>query len=163
MRVAIVHDWLYVLGGAERVLKELLACYPGADVFTLFDVLSSEERASIGYKKSKTSFLQRIPRIGKIHRALLPLMPLAIEQLDLTGYDLVISSSCAVAKGVITGPDQVHVAYVHSPMRYAWDLQHQYLNGSGGLKGLLARLLLHRIRTWDASSGLRPEIGRAHV
>jgi hypothetical protein len=75
MRVAIVHDWLYVLGGAERVLKELLACYPGADVFTLFDVLSAEERASIGFKKSKTSFLQRIPRIGKIHRALLPLMP----------------------------------------------------------------------------------------
>ena len=84
-------------------------------------------------------------------------MPLAIEQLDLSGYDLVISSSCAVAKGVITGPDQVHVAYVHSPMRYAWDLQHQYLAGSGGLKGLFARLLLHRIRTWDASSGLRPD------
>ena len=157
MRVAIVHDWLYVLGGAERVLKELLACYPGADVFTLFDVLTDEERATIGFKKSHTSFLQRIPRIGKIHRALLPLMPLAIEQLDLSGYDLVISSSCAVAKGVITGPDQVHVAYVHSPMRYAWDLQHQYLAGSGGLKGLFARLLLHRIRTWDASSGLRPD------
>ena len=157
MRVAIVHDWLYVLGGAERVLKELLACYPGADVFTLFDVLSDEDRAAIGFEKSRTSFLQRIPRIGKIHRALLPLMPLAIEQFDFSGYDLVISSSCAVAKGVITGPDQVHVAYVHSPMRYAWDLQHQYLSGSGRLKQLFARLLLHRIRTWDAISGLRPD------
>ncbi len=161
MRVAIVHDWLYVLGGAERVLKELLNCYPEADVFTIFDVLSDKERASIGFEKSRTSFLQRIPRIGKIHRALLPLMPLAIEQLDLSGYDLVISSSYAVAKGVITGPDQVHVAYVHSPMRYAWDLQHQYLSetsGLFGLKGILARLLLHRIRTWDAISGLRPDV-----
>ncbi len=157
MRVAIVHDWLYVLGGAERVLKELLACYPGADVFTLFDVLSDKDRATIGFEKSRTSFLQRIPRIGKIHRALLPLMPLAIEQFDFSSYDLVISSSCAVAKGVITGPDQVHVAYVHSPMRYAWDLQHQYLSGSGKLKQLFARLLLHRIRTWDAISGLRPD------
>ncbi len=160
MRVAIVHDWLYVLGGAERVLKELLKCYPQAQVFTLFDVLSDEQRALIGFEKSRTSFLQRVPGIGKIHRALLPLMPLAIEQLDLSGYDLVISSSYAVAKGVITGPDQVHVAYVHSPMRYAWDLQHQYLRESSGLlglKGLLARLMLHRIRTWDTASGLRPD------
>ncbi len=156
MRVAIVHDWLYVIGGAERVLKELLRLYPGADVFTLFDVLSGEERAFLGFEQSKTSFLQRIPRIGKIHRALLPLMPLAIEQLDLSGYDLVISSSCAVAKGVITGPDQLHIAYVHSPMRYAWDLQHQYLaenRGPFGLKAALARILLHRIRTWDAILG----------
>jgi len=161
MRVAIVHDWLYVIGGAERVLKELLRCYPGADVFTLFDVLSDEERAFIGFEKSRTSFLQRIPRIGKIHRALLPLMPLAIEQLDLSGYDLVISSSCAVAKGVITGPDQMHIAYVHSPMRYAWDLQHQYLSenrGPFGLKAALARILLHRIRTWDTVSGLRANV-----
>ena len=102
---------------------------------------------------------QHIPRIGKIHRSLLPLMPLAIELLDLSKYDLVISSSCAVAKGVITGPDQVHIAYIHSPMRYAWDLQHQYLSEAGGwfgLKRVLARVLLSRIRLWDASSGGRP-------
>jgi glycosyltransferase involved in cell wall biosynthesis len=159
MRVAIVHDWLYVIGGAERVLREILRCYPEADVFSLFDALTDEERAWIGFKKSKTSFLQRIPGIAKFHRAMLPVMPLAIEQLDLSGYDLVISSSYAVAKGVVTGPDQVHVAYIHSPMRYVWDLQHQYLhecNGLFGLKKVLARLLLHPIRLWDASSGLRP-------
>ena len=159
MRVAIVHDWLYVIGGAERVLKEMLRCYPGADVFTLFDVLSSEERAWIGFENSRTSFLQRIPRIGRIHRTLLPLMPFAIEQFNLSGYDLVISSSYAVAKGVITGPDQLHIAYIHSPMRYAWDLQHQYLSESAGVFGLkraLARIMLHRIRVWDTSSSLRP-------
>lgn len=160
MRVAIVHDWLYVLGGAERVLRELLRLYPNADVFTLFDALTEEERAWIGFKCSKTSFLQRIPRIAKVHRSLLPLMPFAIEQLDFSGYDLVISSSYAVAKGVITGPDQVHIAYVHTPMRYAWDLQHQYLSetdGGLGVKRNLARILLHRIRVWDTCSSQRPD------
>jgi glycosyltransferase involved in cell wall biosynthesis len=160
MRVAIVHDWLYVVGGAERVLKEILHIYPEAQVFTLFDALSDEQRLAIGFTRSETSFLQRIPRVERIHRHLLPLMPLAIEQLDLTGYDLVISSSAAVAKGVITGPDQVHVAYVHSPMRYAWDLQHQYLKQDGGrlrIKQALARPLLHRLRLWDSSSGLRAD------
>jgi glycosyltransferase involved in cell wall biosynthesis len=160
MRVAVVHDWLYVLGGAERVLKEILQCFPNADVFTLFDVLNKEQRTQIGYEVSYTSFLQKVPGISKLHRALLPLMPFAIEQFDFSGYDLVISSSYAVAKGIITGPDQLHIAYVHSPMRYAWDLQHQYLReGSGllGLKSLAARLMLHRIRTWDTSSGPRPD------
>lgn len=160
MRVAIVHDWLYVVGGAERVLKEILRIYPEAQVFTLFDVLDEEQRRSIGYTKSEVSFLQRFPRVDKFHRHLLPLMPLAIEQLDLAGYDLVISSSCAVAKGVITGPEQVHVAYVHSPMRYAWDLQNQYLKESGGrlrIKEALARSMLHRLRLWDSSSSLRAD------
>jgi glycosyltransferase involved in cell wall biosynthesis len=158
VRVAIVHDWLYVLGGAERVLKEILKCYPDADVFTLFDVLTDSQRAWIGFEASHTSFLQRIPGVGKIHRLLLPLMPLAIEQFDFSRYDLIISSSYAVAKGVITGPDQVHVSYVHSPMRYAWDLQNDYLRASSGLKSALARIMLHHVRLWDASSGLRPNV-----
>ncbi len=158
MQVAIVHDWLYVIGGAERVLREVLRCYPKADVFTLFDVLTPEDRAWIGFESSRASFMQRIPRIGKIHRWLLPMMPLAVEQLDLSGYDLVISSSCAVAKGVITGPDQVHVAYVHSPMRYAWDLQHEYLRGRASVSNALARIMLHRVRLWEASTGLRPDL-----
>ncbi len=152
MRVAIVHDWLYTLGGAERVLRSILRCYPGADVFTLFDVLPPADRAWIGYDRSITSFMQRLPGISRRHRAYLPLMPLAIEQLDLSPYDLVISSSYAVAKGILTGPDQVHVSYVHSPMRYAWDLQHQYLRESklnGGLRGAVARLILHYMRIWD--------------
>ena len=153
VRVAVIHDWLYTLGGAERVLKSILRCYPGADVFTLFDVLSPEDRAWIGFGRATTSFMQRLPGIAKRHRSYLPLMPLAIEQLDLSGYDLVISSSYAVAKGILTGPDQVHIAYVHSPMRYAWDLQHQYLAESGmarGLKGALARIVLHYMRMWDS-------------
>ena len=158
MRIAIVHDWLYVIGGAERVLGELLRCYPNSDVFTLFDVLDDADRSGLGFDHAHTTFLQHVPRIEKLHRSLLPLMPLAIEQLDLSGYDLVISSSFAVAKGVITGPDQIHVAYVHSPMRYAWDLQHQYLRELGGLgvKRMMARFFLHRLRLWDLCSSLRP-------
>ena len=162
MRVAIVHDWLYVLGGAEKVLQQLLICYPQADVFTLFDGLSETDRAKIGIARPvRTSFLQKIPRIARYHRSLLPLMPLAIEQLDLSDYDLVISSSYAVAKGVLTGPDQVHVSYVHSPMRYAWDLQHRYLADSGntrGLKSALMRYFLHRLRIWDYRTGAAPDV-----
>lgn len=160
MRVAIIHDWLYVLGGAERVLGEILRCFPGADVFTLFDVLSPEDRAKIGFEKAHVSFLQKMPSIKTRHRHYLPLMPLAIEQFDLSSYDLVISSSYAVAKGVLTGPDQVHVSYVHSPMRYAWDMQHAYLRESGygrGLKGGLARLVLHYMRIWDCRTAHGPD------
>jgi glycosyltransferase involved in cell wall biosynthesis len=160
MRVAVVHDWLYVLGGAEQVLREILQCYPGADVFTLFDFLTPEDRAKIGFEKAHTSFLQKLPMMQSKHRMYLPLMPLAIEQFDLSSYDLVISSSYAVAKGVLTGPNQVHVAYVHSPMRYAWDLQHAYLEQSGyatGLKSVLARMMLYRMRIWDARTAHGPD------
>jgi glycosyltransferase involved in cell wall biosynthesis len=152
LRVALVHDWLYTYGGAERVLRSMLRCLPNAEVFTLFDVLPVADRARIGYESSRTSFLQRMPAIARRHRLYLPLMPIAIEQLDLSRYDLVISSSYAVAKGVLTGPDQLHLAYVHSPMRYAWDLQHEYLTESrltSGIKSVLARALLHRMRLWD--------------
>jgi glycosyltransferase involved in cell wall biosynthesis len=160
VRVAIVHDWLYVVGGAERVLREILQCYPNADVFTLFDVLSPSDRAKIGFERAHTSFLQSMPFIRNRHRSYLPLMPIAIEQFDLSKYDLVLSSSYAVAKGVLTGPDQVHIAYVHSPMRYAWDLQHSYLRESGcasGIKGVIARMLLHRMRMWDTRTANGPD------
>ncbi len=160
MRVAVVHDWLYVIGGAEQVLREILQCYPEADVFTLFDVLSPEDRSKLGFEASHTSFLQKMPMIGRYHRSYLPLMPIAIEQFDLSGYDLVISSSYAVAKGVLTGPNQLHISYVHSPMRYAWDLQHVYLKESGydaGLKGLIARTILHRVRMWDVRTAHGPD------
>ncbi len=152
MKVAIVHDWLYTIGGAERVLAAILRCYPEADVFALFDMLPSEQRDRIGLGPVRTSFLQRLPGVRSRHRLFLPLMPIAVEQFDLRGYDLVISSSYAVAKGVLTGPDQLHVSYVHSPMRYAWDLQHEYLAESKlehGLRGALARRLLHSMRLWD--------------
>lgn len=160
MRVAIVHDWLYVIGGAELVLKEILKCYPQADVFTLFDFLSPADRQQIGLGTTTTSFLQKIPFMKTHHRSFLPLMPIAIEQLDLSSYDLVISSSYAVAKGVLTGPDQIHVSYVHSPMRYAWDLQHSYLTKSGykGIKAGLVRYLLHRLRIWDSRTASGPNV-----
>jgi glycosyltransferase involved in cell wall biosynthesis len=106
----------------------------------------------MGFPPSRTTFIQKLPLLRKYHRQYLPLMPIAIEQLDLSGYDLIISSSHAVAKGVLTGPDQIHISYVHSPMRYAWDLQHQYLRESGlvkGIKSVLARALLHKMRLWD--------------
>src|SRR6185437_10400473 len=160
MRVAVIHDWLYTLGGAEKVLGAILKCYPQADLFCLFDIMPERDRAFLGSVQSHSSFLQRLPGVARNHRIYLPLMPLAIEQFDLSGYDLVISSSCAVAKGVITGPDQLHVSYVHSPMRYAWDLQHAYLKESGydaGLKSLIARTILHRVRMWDVRTAHGPD------
>lgn len=149
-RVAIVHDWLVTYAGAERVLEQMIACFPEAEIFSLVDFV--EDRKFLHGKHATTSFIQRLPLARKKYRAYLPLMPLAIEQLDLSGYDLVISSSHAVAKGVLTGPDQVHVSYVHSPIRYAWDLQHQYLeqsNLTSGLRSAMARVVLHYIRNWD--------------
>jgi len=152
LKVAIIHDWLYTIGGAERVLSAIIRCLPNAAVYTLFDTLTDNQRAEIGYFQPQTSFLQRMPAISSRHRLYLPLMPLAVEQFDLSNYDLVVSSSHAVAKGVLTGPDQLHLSYVHSPMRYAWDLQHEYLRESGlekGVRSWMARLLLHRMRMWD--------------
>jgi glycosyltransferase involved in cell wall biosynthesis len=151
-RVAVIHDWLYTFGGAERVLEQILAVFPNADVFSLFDVLPEDQRGFLGGRKVKTSFIQKLVRPNSNHRMLLPLMPIAVEQFDLSDYDLVISSSYAVAKGVITGPRQFHVSYVHSPMRYAWDLQHEYLRNSKltkGVKAWMAKLLLHKMRLWD--------------
>lgn len=150
MRVAIVHEWLVTFGGSERVVEQMIKCFPQADVFSLIDFI--EERDFLGGKKAKTSFVQKLPFAKRKYRLYLPLFPLAIEQFDLSGYDLIISSSHAVAKGVLVGPDQLHVSYVHSPIRYAWDLQHQYLTEANLLKGfrsLFARVALHYLRTWD--------------
>jgi glycosyltransferase involved in cell wall biosynthesis len=155
LRIAIVHDWLVTYAGAERVLEQLLVLFPHADVFTIVDLLPDGDRDFLNGARVNTSFIQRLPLVRNRHRAMLPLMPLAVEQFDVSDYDLVISSSHAVAKGVITGPGQLHIGYCHSPMRYAWDLQHQYLRESGarGLKGWLARWFLHRMRIWDARTG----------
>jgi len=151
-RIAIVHDWLPEVGGAERVLGEILQLLPQAHLYSLIDFLPDSERAFLRGKKVRTSFLQGLPGARRFYRSYLPLMPLAIEHFDLAGYDLVLSSSYAVAKGVITGPDQLHLCYCHSPPRYAWDLQEVYLRQSQrstGIKGFLARALLHYIRMWD--------------
>lgn len=152
MRVAIVHEWLTTLGGSERVLEQMLAMFPAADLFALVDFLPPELRGLLGGRRVTTSFIQRLPGAERGYRKYLPLMPLAVEQWDLSGYDLVLSNSTAVAKGVITGPEQLHICHCCSPMRYAWDLQHQYLRESGlgaGPMGIVARYLLHRIRVWD--------------
>lgn len=152
MKIAIVCDWLVVYAGAERVLEEILHCFPEADLFAVVDFVPAEQRKFLQNKTIKTTFIQNLPFAKKHYRNYLPLMPLAIEQLDVSQYDVVISSSHAVAKGVITGPAQLHISYVHSPIRYAWDLQHQYLRESGldrGIKGLFAKFILHKIRLWD--------------
>ena len=156
LRVAIVHDTLVVNGGAERVLAELLDLFPDADLFTTVCFLGDNQRDFLRGRNPKTTFIQRMPWARKHYRLYLPLMPLAIEQLDLTNYDLIISSSYAVAKGVITGPDQLHISYVHSPIRYAWDLQHIYLREARldrGLRSIFARIVLHYMRLWDYRTG----------
>lgn len=152
MKIALIQDWLTNYAGSERVLEQIIKLYPNADLFSLVDFLPDGGRAFIAGKPVQTSFIQRLPFARTKFRNYLPLMPLAVEQFDLSRYDLVISSSHAVAKGVLTGPDQVHVSYVHTPIRYAWELQHQYLRESGlddGLKGAAARAVLHYIRNWD--------------
>jgi glycosyltransferase involved in cell wall biosynthesis len=154
-RIAIVADWLSTYAGAERVLEQMLLTFPEAEVFAVVDAVPLEERAFLQGKTVHTTFIQRLPWGQKRFRAYLPLMPLAIEQLDLSGFDVVLSSSHAVAKGVLVGPDQLHISYVHSPLRYAWDMQAQYLREAQltrGPKSWLVRWLLHRLRLWDARS-----------
>jgi len=167
MKIAIVHDWLVTYAGAERVLAGLIETWPDADLFAVIDFLSDEDRASLGGKRATTTFIQQLPKAKTHYQKYLPLMPLAIEQLDMSAYDLVISSSHAVAKGVLTGPNQLHISYVHSPIRYAWDLQHQYLHEASldrGIKAKLARMLLHYMRMWDqrTASGVDEFIANSH-
>ncbi|MEB3211847.1 MAG: glycosyltransferase family 4 protein, partial [Leptolyngbyaceae bacterium] len=133
--MAVVHEWLVKHAGSERVVENILRVYPQADVFSLVDFLEDHQRFFIQNKPVTTSFLQQLPFAKKHFRQYLPLMPLAIEQFDLSKYDIVISSNHAVAKGVLTRADQLHISYVHTPIRYAWDLHHQYLRGSGLTQG----------------------------
>lgn len=153
MKIAIVHDWLVTYAGAERVLEQMLACYPGADLFSVVDFVPPKERGFLQGKTPQTTFIQKLPGAKTRYRSYLPLMPLAIEQLNLSGYDLILSSSHAVAKGVLVSPDQLHLCMCYTPIRYAWDLQHQYLQESGLLRGpkaWAARWLLHKMRQWDS-------------
>ncbi|WP_051462773.1 glycosyltransferase family 4 protein [Bradyrhizobium sp. URHA0013] len=152
MRVAIVHDWLMVQGGAEQVLREIIKLFPRADLFTLVCHLPEDRREFLSGLVPRTSFIQNLPFSKTKYRSYLAFFPIAIEQFDLAEYDLVISSSYAAAKGVITGPNQLHVSYVHSPVRFAWDLQAEYLRESrldSGLRSIIARTILHYIRMWD--------------
>jgi len=138
--------------GAEKVISELVSIYPDCDIFCVIDFLKDDDRKKINSKKTTSSFIQKLPFARKKYQNYLPIMPIAIEQIDVSKYDLIISSSHAVAKGILIGPDQLHISYVHSPIRYAWDLQHEYLNNNNvgkGLKSFLMRYLLHKLRIWD--------------
>jgi len=152
MKVAIVHEWLTVVAGSESCLKEFAKIYPEADIFVLVSDEKSLEKLEIEKDRVSNSFIQKLPKAKTKWKNYLPLFPFAIEQFDLSEYDLIISSSHAVAKGVITNANQVHICYIYSPIRYAWDLYHQYIYESGlqkGLKGLFAKRILHYIRRWD--------------
>ena len=151
-KVALVHEWLVDHSGSEKVLEQMLQVFPEADLFSLVEFLPDDLKPFIRHKEVTTSFIQKLPLARKHYRNYLPLMPLAVEQLDVSAYDIVISNSHAVTKGVITRSDQLHLCYCHSPVRYAWDLYHQYLGEAGlrrGLRGAAAKLMLHYLRLWD--------------
>ena len=159
-KIAIVHEWFTTLGGSEKVIEQLLKIFPNADLFSLFDFLPEKDRAFLGSTKVQTTFLQTMPFINnKNYRSYLPFMPLAVEQINLSNYDLIISNCHAVSKGVITSPEQLHISYIHTPMRYAWDMQNAYLENSGfnNIKGAIARVLLHYMRNWDVIASMRPD------
>jgi glycosyltransferase involved in cell wall biosynthesis len=158
MKTAIIHEWLVTYAGSERVFEQILSIYPDADLFSLVNFLSPELRHFIQDKPVHTSFLQHLPFANPWFRQYLPLMPLAVEQFDFSEYDLILSSNHAVAKGVLTRADQLHISYIHTPIRYAWDLQHQYLQGAKlnqGLRAMLAQLVLHYLRLWDVATANR--------
>ncbi|HBQ8783794.1 glycosyltransferase family 4 protein [Klebsiella quasipneumoniae] len=167
LKVGIVADWFITYAGSEKVVSEFLKVFPNADLYSVVDFLSADNRRKFNDKKIETTFIQKLPRAKKKYQAYLPLMPFAIEQLDVSKQNIVLSSSHAVSKGILTGPDQLHISYVHSPIRYAWDLQHQYLRESGldhGLKGILAKWILHKMRMWDyrTANGVDHFIANSH-
>lgn len=158
MKVAIVQEWLVTVGGSDKVVKAILDIFPDADIYALVAKKEVCDELGIPWEKVHTSFIQKMPLGTKKHRAYLPLFPFAIEQFDLRGYDVVISSSHCVAKGVLTKADQLHICYCHSPIRYCWDMYNEYLEESHldkGFKSWLVRLMLHPIRQFDAIAGSR--------
>ena len=161
LKTAIVHDWLAEYAGSERCTESFTTLWPEADIFTLVDILNNEQRRIIlKGKQSKTSFIQKLPFAKKNHRIYLPLFPFAIEQFDLSDYNLIISSSHAIAKGVLTRYDQLHICYCHTPIRYAWDLYFRYLEDAGiktGIKGWFVKRTLHKMRLWDVLASRRPD------
>lgn len=161
MNVACVHDWLTTYVGSERVVESVLELFPDAPLYTL--VYRPEQFANTIFatREIHTSFIERLPGGREKYRRYLALMPLAIEQFDLGAYDVVISSCHAVAKGVLTRADQLHISYIHTPIRYAWDLQFQYLREAKlerGLKSWVARAVLHYIRQWDVLAANRVDV-----
>lgn len=159
LKYALVHEWLTPLatGGSELVVQEILK-HIDADLYALIDFESTNSQSYLYQRQIGTTFLQHFPFARQGVQKFLPFLPLAIEQLDLRGYDIILSSSHAVAKGVISGPQQLHICYCHAPMRYAWDLTFDYLHSSSmgrGLPGIFTRYLLHRLRQWDVLAANR--------
>lgn len=155
MKVAIIHEWLLSYAGSEKVLKHIIALYPEADLFSILDFLPDGNRGFILDKKVNTSFIQKLPFAKSKYRSYLALMPFAVRNLDLSGYDLIISSSHSTAKGIRKRPDQLHISYCHTPMRYIWDLESQYLKETGldkGIKSTLLKAFFNRLRKWDVST-----------
>jgi glycosyltransferase involved in cell wall biosynthesis len=156
--MAVAYDWLQAWRGGETVLAAVLRLYPDADLFAVVDFLPEALRSRLGGKRARTTFIQNVPGARRYFRFLLPLFPRAIESLDVSRYDIVISISHAVAKGVRTRKDQLHICYCNTPMRYAWDLRDQYLSANGlarGLQSKLAHRMLDRLREWDRRSSHR--------
>lgn len=152
--VAVIHDWLNGMRGGEKVLEEILELFPEADVFTLFlEEQNISER--IRAHKIFTSNLNKYSFIRKRYKHFLPMFPAAIEEFDLTGYDLVISTSHCVAKGIIPAPGAAHISYIHSPMRYIWDQYYSYFGSTKGLKKMYIKRQISKLRTWDAASSAR--------
>ncbi len=152
MKTAIIHEWFVTYGGSEKVVEQIINLYPEADIYSLVDFLPTKDRSFLEGKNIHTSFIQNLPFAHSYYRQYLPFMPLAIEQFDLSNYDLVISSNHSVAKGVLTGPYQLHISYIHTPMRYAWEMQHEYLRQFRLDSGIIVwpgRWLLHQLRLWD--------------
>jgi glycosyltransferase involved in cell wall biosynthesis len=154
LRVAIVHYWFVGRAGGERVVEALAEIFPQADLFSLV-----AERSTLApilqSRKLQTSFLQRVPGATKFHRHFLFLQPLALEQFDLSEYDLVISSESGPAKGIITSSKTCHICYCHSPMRYIWDMHSEYRRGMGPVVGTIFSLAAHYMRLWDYASAGR--------
>ena len=164
MRVALVHDWLTTMRGGERVLAEIAALFPHAPIFTLLHRSGALE-GELADHAIHTSFLQKLSFGGRFWRPLLPLMPNAIAQFNLEGFDLIISSSHCVAKGVIPSPGAVHVCYCHTPMRYLWDQREEYLSRVNRLARPLVRSQSEQLRTWDVVSAARVDhfVANSHL
>lgn len=154
LKIAIIHYWLVAMRGGEKVIEALCELFPQADIFThVYDPAAISP--TLRQHKISTTFIQKLPKSTLKYHNYLPLMPLALEQLDLREYDLVISSESGPAKGVVTRPDALHICYCHTPMRYVWDMYHDYRAGACVLKRLLMPPLIHYLRMWDYVSAGR--------
>lgn len=160
-KIAVIHEWLESYAGSERVVEQFLHSFPQSQLYALVDFLAAKDREMLLGRQVRTSFIQKLPLARRLFRNYLPLMPLAVEQFDLSDYDVVLSSNHAIAKGVLTRNDQLHISYVHTPIRYAWDLHHQYLREAKltwGLRSIIARMILHYMRLWDGAAADRVDV-----